>query len=207
MFINRKENHIVYYGKEYEAHEYIKMNICANRGSHSALFKDNLIELAEDRNIPLSGTETKEQLFDLLSSSGISDLEWEVYGSIGVPSKIYQDFFHITHKDVKRLEKSGRLTVIGSYPIRRFGKNLDVPLYCLSEFLGMKQETIDKWLKSLQEEKRNLLENECKTVTEIIQEVREEVCTRLCKYPERYTPEEWENGAEKICKECPLDRL
>ncbi len=154
MFINRKENHIVYYGKEYEPHEYIKMNICANRGSHSALFKDDLIELAENRNIPLSGTETKEQLFDLLSSSGISDLEWEIYGGIGVPSKTYQDFFHITHQDVKRLEKSGRLTVTGSYPVRRFGKYLDIPLYCLSEFLGIKQETIDKWLKGFQKEKR-----------------------------------------------------
>ncbi len=58
MFINRKENHIVYYGKEYEPHEYIKMNICANRGSHSALFKDDLIELAEDRK--LSGKKVRK---------------------------------------------------------------------------------------------------------------------------------------------------
>ena len=66
MFINRKVIHIVCYGKgkEYELHEYIKMNICANRGLHSAMFKGELIKWAKDRNIPLSGRETKEQLFD-----------------------------------------------------------------------------------------------------------------------------------------------
>lgn len=141
-----KLKHIVCYGKEYSAHEYIKINICANRGTDSARFKDRLVEMAMERNIPLTGKESKKQLFDILSNSGISDREWEVYGGIGVSSRTYQDFFHITHQDVKWLEKSRRLTVIGNYRVRRFGKYLDVPLYSLSEFLGMKQKMIDELL-------------------------------------------------------------
>ena len=82
----------------------------------------------------------------------------------------------------------------------------DMPLGPLEEYAKVIGNIFDP-PDLVEEKKGNSQENECKTVTEIIQEVREEVCTRLCKYPERYTPEEWENGAEEICKDCPLDRL
>lgn len=76
----------------------------------------------------------------------------------------------------------------------------DMPLGPLEEYAKVIGNIFDH--PELVEEKKGR-----KTVTKIIREVREEVCTRLCKYPERYTPEEWENGAEEICKDCPLDRL
>lgn len=46
-----------------------------------------------------------------------------------------------------------------------------------------------------------------KSITEIIEEVRYQMCDRYCKFPEQYTPEEWEEVFEDICKDCPLDRL
>lgn len=46
-----------------------------------------------------------------------------------------------------------------------------------------------------------------KSATKIIEEVIEAVCSRLCKYPDMYTPDEWEEKNEEICKDCPLDRL
>lgn len=82
----------------------------------------------------------------------------------------------------------------------------DMPLGPLEEYAKVIGNIFDH-PELVEEKKGNSLENERKTVTKIIREVREEVCTRLCKYPERYTPEEWENGAEEICKDCPLDRL
>lgn len=46
-----------------------------------------------------------------------------------------------------------------------------------------------------------------KTVTEVIEEVREAVCSNICKFSDRYTPDEWEQVFETVCQGCPLDRL
>lgn len=48
---------------------------------------------------------------------------------------------------------------------------------------------------------------ETKTVTEVIEEVREAVCGNICKFSDRYTPDEWEQVSETVCRGCPLDRL
>lgn len=37
--------------------------------------------------------------------------------------------------------------------------------------------------------------------------VKEDVCDTLCKYPGMYTAEEWEMSSDKVCCNCPLDRL
>lgn len=46
-----------------------------------------------------------------------------------------------------------------------------------------------------------------KPVTKIIAEVREKMCDGYCKFPQAYTPDEWEEVAEEVCAGCPLDRL
>lgn len=46
-----------------------------------------------------------------------------------------------------------------------------------------------------------------KTVTEIIVEVIEEMCDGYCKFPQAYTPDEWEKVIEEVCAGCPLNRL
>lgn len=61
------------------------------------------------------------------------------------------------------------------------------------------------WLdENLQEEKGM---EETKTVTGVIEEVREAVCSNICKFPDRYTPDEWEQVFETVCRDCPLNRL
>lgn len=49
-----------------------------------------------------------------------------------------------------------------------------------------------------------------KTIIQIIEEVKEEMCNKYCKYPNEYKPEE-HDGMElwdsDICKNCPLTRL
>lgn len=45
------------------------------------------------------------------------------------------------------------------------------------------------------------------TVKQIIEDVKAEVCDKICKYPEKYTPEEWEDVCMDVCDNCPLDRL
>lgn len=46
-----------------------------------------------------------------------------------------------------------------------------------------------------------------KTVTKVLEEVKETVCDKICKYPGMYTPEEWEDVYTEVCRNCPLDRL
>ena len=49
-----------------------------------------------------------------------------------------------------------------------------------------------------------------KTISQIIEEVKEDMCSKYCKYPNEYKLEE-HDGAElwdsDICKNCPLTRL
>lgn len=51
-----------------------------------------------------------------------------------------------------------------------------------------------------------------KTVSEIIEEVKTEICDNYCKYPAIYdtredSSENYDEMMEKICANCPLDRL
>lgn len=48
---------------------------------------------------------------------------------------------------------------------------------------------------------------ENKSITDIIEEVKEDICSNYCKHPEKYEPDEWDNVFEEVCKDCPLDRL
>lgn len=49
-----------------------------------------------------------------------------------------------------------------------------------------------------------------KTISQILEEVKEEMCNKYCKYPNEYKPEE-HDGIElwdsDICANCPLTRL
>lgn len=55
--------------------------------------------------------------------------------------------------------------------------------------------------------KKNSSIGKSKTVTQIIREVRERMCDDYCKHPAMYSADEWEENADSICSECPLDKL
>lgn len=46
-----------------------------------------------------------------------------------------------------------------------------------------------------------------RSIIEIIEEVKEDICDKYCKYPSMYTPDEWEDKIDELCGECPLSRL
>ena len=46
-----------------------------------------------------------------------------------------------------------------------------------------------------------------KSVTRIIEEVCEKIYNNYCKYPEKYTRDEWDEVFDSICYDCPLNRL
>lgn len=45
------------------------------------------------------------------------------------------------------------------------------------------------------------------SVMQIIEEIKEDICSNYCKMPEQFTPEEWEEKFMEVCSNCPLDRL
>lgn len=51
------------------------------------------------------------------------------------------------------------------------------------------------------------IEEEIKIKFLQVQKIQEDVCSKLCKYPEHFSPEEWEDGANIICESCPLNQL
>ena len=49
-----------------------------------------------------------------------------------------------------------------------------------------------------------------KTVTEIIEEVKDAICNDYCRFPYEYDPEEHDDVElfdSEICQNCPLNRL
>ena len=49
-----------------------------------------------------------------------------------------------------------------------------------------------------------------KTISQIFEEVKEDMCNKYCKYPSEYKPKE-HDGTElfesEMCRNCPLCRL
>ena len=46
-----------------------------------------------------------------------------------------------------------------------------------------------------------------KSVTDIIEEVRDEMCTHYCKWPEKWDSSQGEICDSEMCNNCPLNRL
>ncbi len=111
------------------AEEFIHRQICANRGTKSAVMKDDLVRLAVKNGIDVKPNRTKEEIYRLLRTQ--LDLESILCACkhIGVRAIDIQQRFGITHPEVKQLEKSGFLRVSGYETVRMYGKYRQVPLY------------------------------------------------------------------------------
>lgn len=49
-----------------------------------------------------------------------------------------------------------------------------------------------------------------KTISQILEEAKDDMCNKYCKYPNEYKPEEHDNmelSESEICRNCPLCRL
>lgn len=138
---------IKYFDKKISVDEFIKQQILRNDGTKSLVYRQELIEECEKRNIKTTAKSTKEQLTEMLVDSGMSYRELADRYEIGVISKNYQEAFGITHKQVKKLEKKGILKVVGNYEFRAYGRVLKAPLYDAYQFVTIEDETIQEILK------------------------------------------------------------
>lgn len=52
------------------------------------------------------------------------------------------------------------------------------------------------------------MDNDKKTISELLEEIANEICSNYCKYPEQWDAETMgELWDSEICKNCPLNRL
>lgn len=135
------------FDKEYSIEEYIKIEILSNRGTQCMAFSEDLRYLCEKANIPVTGKETKEAMYDKLISNGYTPKMLAEEFGVGVSSQVYQQEFNITHKDVKRLEKSGKIRKVGEYRFRAYGKYLYAPLYDAYQFASMTENEMQDMLE------------------------------------------------------------
>ena len=133
---------IKYFDNELSVEEYIKIQLVRNDGAKSLVYRQDLIDECESRNIQTKATSTKEQLVELLVNNGVTYKELASKYKIGVTSKAYQDMFGITHNQVKKLEKKKVIDVVGQYEFRAYGRNLTAPLYDIYQFASIPEEVI-----------------------------------------------------------------
>lgn len=137
---------IPYFDKRYSYEEYVRIQALANRGTQCCIYKDKLESLCEENKIPFKKDVNKEQLYDMLISHGFTarDFGEGTFGLIGIglSSHAFQKEFHLTHKEVKELEKKGFLKITGSYRARVYGKYIYPPLYSAWQFVTLTEEDI-----------------------------------------------------------------
>lgn len=135
--------------------EYVRICVTANLGTQSVYQKRHLESICKEYGIPLSGKESKAEIYDILLESGMQPFEFEQMASqygeshlcIGVVSRDYQDAFNITHKDVKRLESCGALKKVGTYRTRAYGKYIYPSRYSAWQFVTMTDEEMRQHLE------------------------------------------------------------
>jgi hypothetical protein len=133
---------IKYFEEEISVDEYVRIQILKNTGANSCVYKHQLEEECEKKNIKTKSSLTKEQLLELLINNGATYKELAKKYKIGVTSKAYQDTFGINHNQVKKLEKKKVIDVVGQYEFRAYGRNLTAPLYDIYQFASIPEEVI-----------------------------------------------------------------
>lgn len=136
---------IKYFNQDMTIDDFVRKEICKNDGTDSPVFKADLLKNCTEKGLKVSSRMTKRQLLDQLLSCCTYEELARKYG-IGVSSQQYQKAFNISHQDVKLLEKSGVLKIVGSYSFRAFGKKMQAPTYDIYQFANMKEEELQAHL-------------------------------------------------------------
>ena len=74
---------VKYFDYEVSVEEYIKIQIVKNDGNRSLVYRQDLINECESRNIQTKVTSTKEQLVELLVENGVSYNNFTCHGRNG----------------------------------------------------------------------------------------------------------------------------
>lgn len=128
--------------------EFIRHEICANRGTQNVIDKDELATLACSFGIEVDEKKlTKDEIYlRMRKSVSVEDIAAHCQ-HLGVSSFNFQQKFGITHEEVKRMARFGFIKITGSQRIRLYGKYRNVDLYSVFDYFRLSQEDVDEWLR------------------------------------------------------------
>lgn len=129
--------------------EYIRHEICANRGTQNVIDKSDLASLVRSFGIEVNEKKmSKEDLYLLLCEKISVEEIAEKCLHLGVNSYFFQQKFGITHNEVKRMARLGFLKVTGSKCFRMYGKYRHADVYSVFDYFWLTKDEVDVWLES-----------------------------------------------------------
>lgn len=128
--------------------EFIRHEICANRGTQNVIDKDELAALARSFGIEVDEKKlTKDEIYLCMRKSvSVEDIASHCQ-HLGVSSFNFRQKFGITHEEVKRMARFGFIKITGSQRIRLYGKYRNAALYSVFDYFRLSQEDVDEWLR------------------------------------------------------------
>lgn len=118
--------------------------ISQNRGTKNFIQKSELIEIAIDNGLEVNDKMYKKDIAVALAEK-IGYAEFAKLASVGISSLELQKKFGITNNEVKKMEKGGFITVVGTEPFRMYDKNRYANLYSPYDYFKSEEEIIN-WL-------------------------------------------------------------
>ena len=104
-----------------------------NRGTHNFINKGELIKLAIEKGVDASDKMDKKEIAIAIAEK------------IGYSSYEMQKKFGITNNEVKKMEKGGFITVVGTESFRMYGKTHQANLYSPYDYFKSEEDVIN-WL-------------------------------------------------------------
>lgn len=130
------------------ADEFVCREFSVNHGTQSPVSKGQLLEVALKNEIKATPAMKKTEICDRICEKLGARWLLENFCSVGVRSIDIQIRFGVSHRDVKKLEKSGFLKISGYQPVYIYGKYRKVPLYDPYQVYALTDADVQDALKS-----------------------------------------------------------
>ncbi len=129
--------------------EYIRHEICANRGTQNVIDKSDLASLVRSFGIEVNEKKmSKEDIYLLLCEKLSVEEIAEHCLHLGVSSYSFQQKFGITNAEIKRMARCGFIKVTGSQRIRLYGKYRNADLYSIFDYFRLTKDGANAWLEA-----------------------------------------------------------
>lgn len=128
--------------------DFIRHQICRNKGTQNLMDKSVMIALAQTNGAEVNDKMTKEELYAQLRK--VVPLE-EIAAEcehLGVASISYQRKFGITNTQLRSMAKSGFIQITGTERFRSYGAYREANLYSVFDYFRLTQADVDTWLQA-----------------------------------------------------------
>lgn len=120
------------------------------------ILKEDLRKIAEDRNIKLKSSLSRDEMFDTLFENGVTAMDlYELHKNhFYVKAFDYYERFDLTKSEMDRLKRRDFFEIVGYDLVDLYGRCVRVPQYSPEQFFNVTREDIDEALKSKVKKKK-----------------------------------------------------